>query len=83
MIAPSMPFPRNRHLYLLLQNSLILPDETNMCNPLLHDHGHGLSPSSTTLVYCILEHLNGNAVPPHPFTTRAHFFHQCEVAIQL
>lgn len=83
MVTSPRPFPRNRHFNLLLQNRLKLANETYMRNSLLHNHRNRLSPPIPTLIHGILQHLNRNAIPSDPFTTRPDFLFKREVAVEL
>ncbi len=59
---PPRPFPRHRHLNPLPQHRLMLRNQTDIRQPLLHDHGHRLR--ALRRIDRLPHHLQRNTIPP-------------------
>lgn len=73
MIPTTLPFPRHRHLDLLLQYCLELTNKANMSQALLHHDSNSLRTPLPALIHRILQHLHRDTIPPDALTTRADF----------
>jgi hypothetical protein len=72
--SAALSFSRNRHLDLLLQDGLKLPNKANVGQSLVHNNSDRFRPPFAALVNGILEHLYSNAVPPNSFPIRTDVF---------